>query len=109
MRLSAAGLAFALAAIGAAGPRTVLAEEQHATAPGLPGQANKDVVVNPSGTLKDSGYGIVVQRDPAPRSTPPPARRSELEASGSPTYALPPPPDGPRGPTVVNASYLTVR
>ena len=108
MRLSAAGLALALAAIGAAAPRTARAEE-HATAPAPLGQANKEVVVNPSGTLKDSGYGIVVQRgDPAPRSAPPPGPRSELNVSAPPTYFPPPPPAGPRGPAVVNASYITV-
>ena len=98
-----------MAAIGAAAPRAALAEE-HATAPALPGQANKDVVVSPSGTLKDSGYGVVLQRgDPAPRPESPPAARSELNASAPPTYFPPPPPPGPRGPTVVNASYVTVR
>lgn len=107
---AAAALLLLAAAVEAAAPLPAAAQEQHVTAPGLPGQANKDVVVKPSGTLKDTGWGIVYQGNaPAPRVvhvTTPVQREADV---GVPAPYVPPRPSGPQGPAVVNAAYVTVR
>jgi hypothetical protein len=102
-------LVFAVFA-GAAAAQTKPAPE-HVTAPGLPGQANKDIVVQPSGTLKDMGWGIVQQGD----SPPPRLGRAPVRSAGSSsdtgiaaTY-VPPRQTGLLGPAIVNAAYLTVK
>jgi hypothetical protein len=110
MRNAAVALLLLVAAGEAAAQQAAVSQEQHVTAPGLPGQANKDVVVKPSGTLKDSGWGIVYQGNaPAPRvvhvTTP---RQPEADA-GVPVPYVPARPSGPQGPSVVNAAYVTVR
>jgi hypothetical protein len=111
MKTSFAVLVLAAVA-GAATAQEVKPAPEHMTAPGLPGQANKDIVVRPSGTLKDVGWGIVQQGDaPAVRLGRNPGLNASLppaDAGATATY-VPPRQTGPQGPAVVNAAYLTVR
>jgi len=103
----------ALASVaGAAAAQEMKTSPEHVTAPGLPGQANKDIVVRPSGTLKDVGWGIVQQGDaPAARPGRDPGRNTSLAPADPmvPSTYVPPRQTGPQGPAVVNAAYLTVR
>jgi hypothetical protein len=85
------------------------AAEEHVTVPAPLGQANKETVVKPSGTLKDTGYGIVSQGDPASRVRTAPARPGAPDAGVPAGYAPPAANTGPTGQAVVEASYLTIR
>jgi hypothetical protein len=102
-----------LAAVaGAAAAQEMKTNPEHVTAPGLPGQANKDIVIRPSGTLKDVGWGIVQQGDaPAARLGRDPGRNASLPPAdpGITATYVPPRQTGPQGPAIVNAAYLTVR
>jgi hypothetical protein len=110
MRDAAAALLLLAVAGGAAAQQAAVSQEQHVTAPGLPGQANKDVVVKPSGTLKDTGWGIVYQGNaPTPRIVHVTKAVQPETDTGVPAPYVPPRPAGPLGPSVVNAAYVTVR
>ncbi len=101
-----------LAAAGGAAAQQSKGDAQHVTAPGLPGQANKDVVVRPSGTLKDTGWGIVYQGNaPPPRLVRVPAPgQSDAGADVPPVpHMAPSAPAVPSGPSIVNAAYVVVR
>ena len=103
--------ALALSAAAQQGPQ---APEQHVTVPSAPGQSNKETVVQPSATLKQGGYGWVLQGDQAARSG---SRQATVRSTGA--YAPPDPgayspptapgPAVPAGPAVVGAAYVTVR
>jgi hypothetical protein len=102
--------AFALPA--AAQQSTAAAE--HVTAPSAPGQSNKDIVVQPSGTLRQAGFGWVEQGEAASESRRLAARSTAVKApdGGAPTVPPPPrasTPSGPTGPAIVSAAFVTVR
>jgi hypothetical protein len=103
----------ALAAVaGSAAAQEMKTNPEHVTAPGLPGQANKDIVIRPTGTLKDVGWGIVQQGDaPAARLGRDPGRGASLPPAdaGVMTTYVPPRQTGPTGPALVNAAFVTFR
>lgn len=108
-------LAAVLALPGMAQDR-VPSAEQHATVPSAPDQSNKEVVVQPSGAMKQGKYGWIQQGErPASSNAPRVTTRLRsdhaqpaLGASGNTAY-VPPAPSGPTGPAVVGAAFVSVR
>jgi hypothetical protein len=94
----------------------VLAEtvpQQHVTVPSVPGQPNRDTVVRPSGTLKTSRSGCVVQgENPGTRELR--ARPTGITTMNGPAGAGSPGPisvstPGSLGAPVLDVAYMTLR
>jgi hypothetical protein len=103
-------------ALPAAAQDRLPAAEQHATAPSAPGQSNREVLVHPSGTLRQASSGLVLQGQPGQRVV----RVTILPGTGScgssagDVEGLAVPPSAPSvsepgGPPLVEAAYLTLR
>jgi hypothetical protein len=92
--------------------------EQHVTVPSALGQGNKEVLVRPSETMTQARCGRILQGERAPATT---ARPRRVTAPAGDAYASPNPgasfeaayapsaSQGPTGPTVVGAAYVTLR
>lgn len=108
---------FAVSALPALAQDRLPAAEQHATAPSALGQSNKEVLVNPSGTLRQAGSGLVLQGQPGQRVvrvTIAPGAGSCGSSAGDvgDGLAVPPPAASmsePGGPPLIEAAYLTLR
>ena len=115
MKLTPLILAAALA-LPAAAQERVPGAEQHVTVPSAPGQSNKEILVRPSDTMKQTGDGWILQGERAATSGAPgmkvPARgvsaQPDSGVSGAAAYVAPAP-SGPTGPAVVGAAYVTAR
>jgi hypothetical protein len=87
--------------------------QQHVTEPSVPGQPNKETVVQPSGTLKTNRWGWVRQGpDPGPRELRPrPTGITTMNGPGGPGSFGPisGPEPGPVGVPVFDAAYMTLR
>jgi hypothetical protein len=102
-------------AVTATAQERVPGADQHVTVPGAPGQANKELLVQPSDAQKQGKYGWVLQGERAanPGIAGAAARtqgvgaQPELASRGNSSYV--PGPSGPTGPAVVDAAYVSVR
>jgi len=102
-------------ALPASAQEQVPGAEQHVTVPSAPDQSNKEILVRPSDTMKQTNSGWILQGERAaapraPRVTVLPRGaypRPDPGASGA-AY-VPPAAGGPTGPAVVGAAYVSVR
>jgi len=99
----------------AAAQERITGADEHATVPGAPGQANKEILVQPSDVQKQGRNGWILQGE---RAAGPGARSASVRAGGvkaqpdsgsssNSTYV--PSPSGPTGPAVFGAAYVSVR
>lgn len=106
----------AVLALPAMAQERVPGADQHVTVPSAPDQGNKEILVQPSGAMKQGTYGWILQGERAAGSGAPRATaratashaQSDLGASGHAAY-VPSGPRGPIGPAVVGAAYASVR